>query len=164
MTRRINWSRVLVYGLVPTFVLLLAIAAGLLKWHDSSIRHIERARDQSVAAAKESTDAILTFRYDTIDHDVAATRERLTGGFLDTYMTRTRNELVPRAKQERIVATATVPDAAPEITTPNHAVVLVFISQTVKIGDAPPMETGSRARVTLDKLGERWLISGFDHY
>ncbi len=164
MTPRVNWSRVLVYGLVPTFALLLAMAAGLLKWHDSSIRHIERARAQSVAAAKESTDAILTFRFDTIDHDVAATRERLTGAFLDTYTTRARQELIPHAKQERIVASATVPDAAPEITTPNHAVVLVFISQTVKIGDAPPKDTGSSARVTLDKLGERWLISDFDHY
>jgi Mce-associated membrane protein len=164
MTRRVNWSRVLVYGLVPAFVSLLAIAAGLLKWHDSSIRHVEWARSQSAAAAKESTDAILTFRYDTIDHDVAATRERLTGGFLNTYTKRTQQELIPHAKQERIVATATVPDAAPEITTPNHAVVLVFISQTVKIGDAPPTETGSSARVTLDNIGERWLISDFDHY
>jgi Mce-associated membrane protein len=164
MIRRVNWSRVLVYGLVPTFVLLLAIAAGLLKWHDSSIRHIERARGQSVAAAKESTDAILTFRYDTIAHDVAATRERLTGGFLDTYAKRTQQELIPHAKQERIVATASVPDAAPETTTPNHAVVLVFILQNVKIGDAPLSESGSSARVTLDKIGERWLISDFDHY
>ena len=160
MTRRVNWSRVLVYGLVPTFVLLLAIAAGLLKWHHSSIRHVERARGQSVAAAKESTDAILTFRYDTVDHDVAATRERLTGGFLDMYTKRAQQELIPHAKQERIVATATVP----EITTPNHAVVLVFISPNVKIGDAPPSETGSSARVTLDKIGERWLISDFDQY
>jgi Mce-associated membrane protein len=164
MTRRINWSRVLVYGLVPTFVLLLAIGAGLLKWHDSSIRHLDLARSQSVSAAKGSTDAILTFRYDTIDHDVAATRERLTGEFLDTYTKRTQQELIPHAKQERIVATATVPGAAPEITTGNHAVVLVFISQTVKIGDYPPTETGSSARVTLDKIGERWLVSDFDHY
>ena len=144
--------------------MLLAIAAGLLKWHDSSIRHIERARGQAVAAATESTDAILTFRYDTIDHDVAITRKRLTGAFLDTYTTRTRQDLIPHAKQERIVATATVPDAAPEVTTPNHAVVLVFISQTVKIGDAAPSQTGSSARVTLDKVGDRWLISDFDHY
>jgi len=164
MTRRVNWSRVLVYGLVPTFVLLLAIAAGLLKWHDASIRHLEVARSQSVSAAKQSTDAMMTFRYDTIDHDVAATRERLTGGFLDTYIRRTKQELIPNAKSERIVATATVPDAAPEIITPNHAVVLVFISQTVKIGDAAPTETGSSARVTLEKIGERWLISEFDHY
>jgi Mce-associated membrane protein len=43
-------------------------------------------------------------------------------------------------------------------------VVLVFISQTVKIGDAAPTETGSSARVTFDKTGGRWLVSDFDHY
>ena len=57
-----------------------------------------------------------------------------------------------------------MPAAAPETVTPNHAVVLLFVSQTVKIGDAPPNVTGSSARVTLDKIGERWLISDFDHY
>ena len=38
--RSVNWSRVLVYGLLPGLVLLLAMAAGLLKWKDSSIRDI----------------------------------------------------------------------------------------------------------------------------
>ena len=162
--RSVNWSRVLTYGLLPTFVLLLAIAAGLMKWKDSSIRDAEVASSQSVAAARDSTTAILTFRYDTIDRDVAATRERLTGEFLDTYTKRTQQELVPHAKQERIVATAVVPGAAPETVTPNRAVVLVFISQTVKIGDTAPTVTGSSARVTLDRVGTRWLISDFDHY
>jgi hypothetical protein len=56
----------------------------------------------------------------------------------------------PAADAERFALigglTATVPDAAPEIATPNHAVVLVFTSQTVKVGDAVPTETGSSAR------------------
>ncbi|WP_343576659.1 hypothetical protein [Mycobacterium sp.] len=162
--KSVNWSRVLAYGLLPTFVLLLAIAAGLLKWKYSSISSVERARSQSLSAAKDSTDAILTFRYDTIDHDVAATREKLTGGFLDTYTKRAQQELIPRAKQQRLVATATVPAAAPETVTPNHAVVLVFVSQSVKAGDTPPTVTDSSARVTLDKIGGRWLISDFDYY
>lgn len=162
--KSVNWSRVLVYGLVPTFVLLLAIAAGLLKWRDSSIRAVESAQNQSVAAAKDSTGAILTFRYDTIDHDVAATRGRLTGGFLDSYTKRTQQELIPHAKAQRMVATATVPAAAAEAVSPNHSVVLVFVSQSVAVGDAPPTVTGSAARVTLEKIGARWLVSDFDHY
>jgi Mce-associated membrane protein len=162
--KSVNWSRVLVYGLLPTFVLLLAISAGLLKWKDSSIRSLELARAQSVTAAKDSTGSILTFRYDTIDRDVAATREKLTGNFLSAYTTRTQRELIPHTKRQRVVAIAAVPAAAPETVTPNHAVVLVFVSQTVKIGDAPPTVTGSSARVTLDKLGGRWLTSEFDHY
>jgi Mce-associated membrane protein len=162
--KSINWSRVLVYGLLPTFVLLLAVAAGLLKWRDSSIRVAELARDQSVTAAKNSTAEILTYRYDTIDHDVAATRQRLTGGYLDTYTKRAQQDVIPHAKQQRAVVTATVPAAAAETVAPSHAVVLVFVSQTVKLGDAAPTEAGSSARVTLDKIGGHWLISDFDHY
>jgi Mce-associated membrane protein len=166
MTQRtsVNWSRVLVYGLLPGLALLLAMSAGLLKWKDSSIRGIDLARSQSVSAAKDSTVAVLTFRSDTVDRDVAAARERLTGGFLDTYNQRTQQELIPNAKQRRVIATASVPAAAPEAVTANHAVVLLFVTQTVRIGDAPRADTGSSVRVTLDKIGERWLISDFDQY
>jgi len=162
--RSVNWSRVLVYGLLPGLALLLAMAAGLLKWKDSSIRGIDLARNQSVSAAKDSVVAVLSFRSDTVDRDVAAARERLTGGFLDTYTQRTQQELIPNAKQRRVIATASAPAAASESVTANHAVVLLFVTQTVKIGDAPMADTGSSVRVTLDKIGERWLISDFDQY
>ncbi|HEY6856716.1 MAG TPA: hypothetical protein VI194_10955 [Mycobacterium sp.] len=162
--RSVNWSRVLVYGLLPGLALLLAMSAGLLKWKDSSIRGIDLARSQSVSAAKDSTVAVLTFRSDTVDRDVAAARKRLTGGFLDTYNQRTQQELIPNAKQRRVIATASVPAAASESATANHAVVLLFVTQTVRIGDAPRADTGSSVRVTLDKIGERWLISDFDQY
>ena len=48
--------------------------------------------------------------------------------------------------------------------TPNKAVVLLFVDQTVKIGDTPPVASEYDVRVTLDKVGERWLISDFDQY
>jgi Mce-associated membrane protein len=166
MTRRrsVNWSRVLVYGLLPGLALLLAMSAGMLKWKDSSIRDIDVARSQSVAAATDSAVAVLTFRFDTVDRDVVATRERLTGEFLNTYTQQTREELAPSAKQRRVVATATVSGAAPQSVTPNRAVVLLFVDQNVKIGDEPATATESSVRVTLDKVGERWLISDFDQY
>ena len=37
-------------------------------------------------------------------------------------------------EQRRVVATAGVPAAASESVTPNHAVVLLFVTQTVRIG------------------------------
>lgn len=162
--RSVNWSRVLVYGLLPGLALLLAMAGGLLKWKDSSIREIEVARSESVSAAKDATLAVLTFRSDTVDRDVAAARDRLTGGFLNTYTQRTQQELIPNTRQRRVIATASVPAAASESVTPNHAVVLLFVTQAVRIGDAPRAESASSVRVTLDKVGARWLISDFDQY
>jgi Mce-associated membrane protein len=162
--RGVNWSRVLVYGLLPALALLLAIAAGLLKWKDSSIRNTDLARSQSVAAARDSTVALLSFRFDTVDRDVAAARERTTGDFRDTYTRRTQEELIPNAKERRVSATAIVPGAASESATHNHAVVLVFVNQTIKIGDSAPANAGSCVRVTLDKIGDRWLVSDFDQF
>jgi Mce-associated membrane protein len=43
-------------------------------------------------------------------------------------------------------------------------VVLVFVNQTIKIGNSAPAEAASSVRVALDKVGERWLVSGFDQF
>lgn len=162
--RRVNWLRVLVYGLLPGLALLLAVAAGLLKWQDSSVRDGDIARSQSIQAARDSAIALLSFRPDTIDKDVAAARDRLTGGFRDTYTQVSREVLIPNAKERHVSAVAGVPAAASVSATQNHAVVLVFVDQTVTIGDSPPTDASSSVRVTLDKSGERWLISGFEQF
>jgi Mce-associated membrane protein len=160
----VNWSRVLVYGLLPALLMLLAVAAGLLKWKDSSVRNTDLARSQSVVAARDSAVALLSFRFDTVDRDVAAARERLTGEFRDIYTQRTQEELIPNAKERHVSVTAIVPGGASESATHNHAVVLLFVNQTIKIGDAAPVDATSSVRVTLDKIGERWLVSGFDQF
>jgi hypothetical protein len=46
--------------------------------------------------------------------------------------------------------------------TENHAVVLLFVNQAVTVGQDAPTNTASSVRVTLDKVDDRWLISGFD--
>lgn len=165
MTRyRVNWLRVLAYGLLPGMALLLAMAAGFLKWHDSSIRDTDIARSQSVKAAKDSAIALLSFRSDCIEKDVAAARERLTGGFRDSYTQVTQEALIPNAKEQHVSAIAHVPAAASVSATENHAVVLVFVDQMVTIGNSPPADSSSSVRVILDKSGERWLVSGFDQF
>jgi Mce-associated membrane protein len=149
---------------LPGLAFLLAMAAGFLKWHDSSIRDADIARSQSVKAAKDSAVALLSFRSDTIEKEVAAARERLTGGFRDTYTQVTREVLIPNAEERHVSAVAHVPAAASVSATQNHAVVLVFVDQTVTIGNSPPTDSSSSVRVTLDKNGERWLVSGFDQF
>lgn len=160
--RRGDSWRVLVYGLLPSLALLLAIAAALLKWHDSSDRNVDLARAESVQAAKDSATALLSFTPDTIETEVRTAKDRLTGGFRETYIQVTREVLIPNAKEKHVTASATVPAAASVSATENHAVVLVFVDQTVTIGTARPNNATSSVRVTLDKIGERWLISGFD--
>jgi Mce-associated membrane protein len=160
--RRIQWARVFAFGVLPAVALLLALGAGYLKWMDNSVRNSETARIESVQAAKDSTIALLSYKPDTVEQQLGAARDLLTGEFRDSYTSLTNDVVIPGARQKQIAAVATVPAVASVSAKPNHAVVLVFVNQTVVIGQDAPTDTASSVRVTLDKIGDRWLISKFD--
>jgi Mce-associated membrane protein len=160
--RNIVWSRLLVFGVLPVLAMLLAAAVGFLKWHDAWTHSAGAAGIESVAAAKESTVAILSYQPDSVEKDLGAARDRLTGKFRDSYTDLVHDVVIPGAKKDHIAAIATVPAAASVSATPNHAIVLVYVSQTVTVGNDAPTDTASTVRVTMDKIGNRWLISSFD--
>jgi Mce-associated membrane protein len=160
--RRVNWSRILAFGVLPGLALVLAIAAGFLKWQDNSARDSERAGIESVQTAKDTTIAMLSYKHDSVEQQLGAARDLLTGEFRDSYTSLTRDVVIPGAKEKQVTAVVTVPAAASVSAEPNHAVVLLFVSQTVTVGQDPPTDTASSVRVTLDKIGDRWLISKFE--
>ena len=160
--RYVRWSRAVVCVVLPALALLLVSAAGFLKWEDGSVRESGSARTESVRAATDSTVALLSYKPDTVEKDLDAARGRLTGSFLNAYTSLTHDLVIPGAKQKQISAIASVPAAASTSATENHAVVLLFVNQTVTIGQDAPTNTASSVRVTLDKVGGRWLISQFD--
>ncbi len=160
----VKWSRVVAYGVLPALALILAMAAGFLKWQDNSVRSSQIARTESVQAAKDTTVKMLSYKPDSVDKELNDARALLTGGFRDEYTSLINDVVIPGAKQKQITAVATVPDggAASVSAEPNHAVVLVFVNQTVVVGQDTPTDTASSVRVTLDKVGDQWLISKFD--
>jgi Mce-associated membrane protein len=160
--RSIKWGRVFGFVVLPALALILAIAAGYLKWMDNSVRDSDVAGIESVQAAKDNTIAILSYKPDTVEQQLHAARDLLTGEFRDSYTSLTNDVVIPGAKQKQISAVATVPAAASVSAKSNHAVVLVFVNQTVVVGQDAPSDSASSVRVTLDKINGRWLIAKFD--
>ncbi|HET7667120.1 MAG TPA: hypothetical protein VFK56_13840 [Mycobacterium sp.] len=160
--RRIQWARVFAFGVLPAVALVLALGAGYLKWMDNSVRDDAKARSESMQAAKDSTIALLSYKPETVEQQLGAARDLLTGDFRDSYTSLTTDVVIPGAKQKHVSAVATVPAVASVSADPRHAVVLVFVNQTVVVGQDAPTDTASSVRITLDKVGDRWLISKFD--
>jgi Mce-associated membrane protein len=160
--RRPRLGRILAYGILPAVALLLAAAAGYLKWVDATARDSELARSQSVQAAVDSTVAMLSYRPDNVTQNLAAALDRMTGSFRESYASLTHDLVVPGAVQRQISAVATVPAAASVSATQTHAVVLLYINQATTIGNSAPTDSASRVKVTLEKVNDRWLISAFD--
>jgi len=160
--RRVPWSRIIAFAVLPALTLLLAAGAGYLKWQDSSARAGDNARLESVNAAKDTTIALLSYRADTVEKDLGAATARLTGSFKHNYQDLISNVVIPGAKQQHISTTATVPAAAAVSATSDHATVLLYVNQTTTIGASPPSDLQSSVRVTMDKVDDRWIMSGFD--
>ncbi len=161
LPRRLDWAGLLAWVVLPALAFVLAIATGFLKWQDGRLRDSEIASVQALQAARQGTVAMLSYRPETVDKDLAAARNYLTGTFRDSYTELTNDVVIPGSKQQRISAVAKLPAAATVSASSNHAVVLVFVDQTTVIGDGAPTDTASTVRVKLDKVGNQWLISEF---
>lgn len=153
---------VFAYVLVPLVVMIMAGVLGYLRYQEGSLQAAQTAAITSVQAATDGTVDLLSYRPDTVQDTLTAARDRLTGQFRDSYTSLTNDVVIPGAKEKNISATATVPAASSVTATENHAVVLVFVNQSVIVGNDAPSATASAVQVTLDKTGDRWLISGFD--
>jgi Mce-associated membrane protein len=161
--RPIAWSRVLGYGLLPALALVLALAGGYFRWVVGSADELALARTESVRVASEDAAALLSYKADSADRDLNnAARDRLTGDFKDAYINLIRQVVIPGAKEKHISAVAKVNAAASVSASANHAVVLLYVDQTVTIGDGAPTDTQPVVRVALDKVNGRWLVSHFD--
>ena len=159
--------RIVAFGVLPAVVVALGAGAGVLGWQESSQREVQAARVESVAIARDSTVAMLSYRAETVEQDLRSARDRLTGTFLNSFTDLIDTVVIPGAKEKQISSTARVSAVASVSATAKRAVALVFVDQVVTIGaNAPdsgnPTGTASSVRVTLDKVGDRWLVSGFD--
>jgi Mce-associated membrane protein len=160
--RHTDWSRVLGYGVLPGLALVLALVAGFSRWQESSVRSSQNAATESLAAAKESTIAILSYQADSVGKTLVVARDRLTSPYKDAYTKLTNEVVIPGATKDHVSVTATVPAAATVSATPRHAVVTLFVDQAAAIGKDAPTTTASSIRVTLEKISGRWLISEFE--
>lgn len=154
--------RVLVVGLLSALASALAVAAGYLRWQDVSAQVSQQAAAESVQAATDAAIAMLTYRPDNVDTALAAAADAMTGSFRDEYTHLVADVVAPGAKQQQISTVVRVPAAASVSANSRHAVVLLFVDQATTSGKGPATDTASSVRVSLDKVGGRWLVSQFD--
>ncbi|WP_036368269.1 hypothetical protein [Mycolicibacterium austroafricanum] len=157
-----SWSTLIVFVVVPLIVLGLAAGAGYLKYRNVVAQGVDTARAQSVQAATEASIAMLSYSPDNVEATLHGAEDLLTGSFRDSYRSLIDDVVIPGAQQKKISATASVPAAASITATDTHATVMVFVNQSIIVGADAPTDTASAVEVTLDKIGQRWLVSGFE--
>lgn len=155
-------KQMMAFRVLPAVAVLLLAAGGFFLWRDLAAGRIDAARVESVQAARDITVSMLTYQPDTVDQQLTATREQLSGDYKQQFGTTVDTMFAPAVKAQRISSAASVAASASVSADSSHAVVLLYVNQTVAVGTAAPTVTPSAVRATLDKVDDRWLISGFE--
>ena len=149
-------------------VLLLLVSGGLAAWLYFTEYRPDRQTDnaaaqRAVAAAREGTVALLSYKPDTLEQDFTTAKSHLGGDFLDYYEKFTREIVTKAAKEKSVTTSAKVVGAAVSELRADSAVVLVFVNQTTTSKDRPePAMSASSVLVSLTKANGSWLITKFE--
>ena len=166
VARALDWCRHNVVTTVAVGVVLAsAIAAASVFWWVYRPDRLTdaAAREQVVSAAKEGTEALLSYSPENLDADLANAKAHLTGDFLSYYTDFTDKVVAPASRDKGVKTEANVARAAVSQMLPERADVLVFVNQVTTSKERPtPALATSSVMVTLEKSGDRWLISGFN--
>lgn len=158
--RRWRWSVV-----VPVALLVASLVAFVsVYWFLFRSDQLTNAAAQErvVAAAREGTEAVLSYSSENLDQSLAAAKSHLTGEFLDHYSKFTDDVVRPAVTEKGVKTEANVARAAVSQMQPSSAQVLVFVNQVTTSRDRPsPALATSTVMVTLVRNGDSWLIAEF---
>ena len=152
-------------ALLVVVVLLLGGAAAMLWREQHRDELVDRARSTAVEVAGSRTAELLSYEHSSVDAKVRRVADSLTRGFRDEYSQLMTEVVAPAAKQQQVTTTAKVSAASVISATPQRAVCLLFVNQTTEAGKGEqraPRVSGSRVRVSLQRVDGRWLVSGLE--
>lgn len=137
---------------------LVALAGAAYVTQYSHDRDAEQTRSVIAQIAADKAAAVLSYRPDTVEADMAAAQTNLTGGFLEYYKKYAEETVVPNSKKDLIGTSWTVVGTAVTKAEQSTAEVLVYLNGTVTTG-AQPADMISSIRLHLEKVDGAWLIS-----
>ena len=149
---------VLLLGLVIT---LHVLRAG----EDSGVASASAVPTKQVATGELAgrLQLLLSYTPSTVRSDLAAESAFLTGTFKSAFEALVEETVAPTATEFKISTTAEVVETGVIEAGPQQVVALVFVNVTTDSTQLPePRLSGSRLQITLDRVGDDWLISELD--
>lgn len=160
---RARWRRPLRVrtGLVVAVVTSALLAGGVWALQLRAVAGVAD-RDAAVAAAEQTTTALLSYDPQNVNGLVDRVGASLTETFRSDYATLISQAIAPATTQQQVSTEAAVVGSSVvlEASEGDRVVTLLFVNQTTRAGaEGAPKVAGSRVEVTMDDVDGRWLVS-----
>ena len=142
---------------------LMAVATSYLWLQVREHTRTETARQQALDASRDAARLLFSYDYRTLDRDFSLGRTLTTGQFRSEYARTTTRAVTDVAKQYHAVVRANVVTAGVVSASPKRVVTIVYVNKVTNstrvVGQKVDL---SRVRVTLQKVGDHWLVAKVD--
>jgi Mce-associated membrane protein len=151
--------RVAAGGAVLVLLVSLLVTAALM-WTNRTTAQRESARGEALAAAPERIEALLSYDAATVDADLEQAARGATGTFAEGFRDFAANTVAPKSKSEGISTRARIAETGYLDGAADQARLLAFVDQITTSTLSPaPTSTSSRVIVTMERVGDEWLIA-----
>lgn len=142
-------------------VLVNLVLAGALVWlfmSKGDTDSMKEARKQATYAATQAAQDLSSYDYRTLDSDFRRAASHTTGKFRTEFEAQTQR-VKATAQQSQAVVEGTAIKTGIEETSEKQVIALVFLNQqTVKTASAERLPSQFTLRLTMKKVGDRWLV------
>lgn len=137
--------------------LVAAIVVTGIRLHNQNA--LASARSSARAAAEQYTEQFATYNYQSLSHDFALTEAHAVDPFLTQYRKETV-QLEPSLVKLKASSTGKVLSAGVVSATTSHAVVDLFLDQTITNSQSTqPQVDPQRVEMSMVRMHGRWLIT-----
>lgn len=147
-------------GVVVVLTLTVAVVLGQRAWQG---RQAERARSEASTAARKAAELILSYDHKTLDDNFAAARATLAPEYAADF-DQTAKVVGVQAKKVKATVRAEVREVGVRDGDADRVTLLVFVNQTTTstITQNKPRVDLNRARFTMVRIGDQWLVRSID--
>jgi Mce-associated membrane protein len=147
--------------LVLVAVALTAAVVSLLMRADT-LRTTDRGAEQAKNAAMTAAQDLSSYDYRTLESDIKTAAGQTTGKLRTDYEKQAQ-AITATARQQQVVVNAQALRAGVQSASTDQVVVLVFLNRTSsKASGEPRTPDQLKLNMTMNKVGDRWLVSKVD--
>jgi Mce-associated membrane protein len=140
----------------------LAIGLGVLQARGDGLD--AETRQGAVAPAGQAAEALLSFRYDTLDQELKSEQGLMTDSYAEEFLNVFPDQARELTAQQQATVKSTVLAAAPvecgEQCSDDSVDVLLYLNSESSVQGQAPEVNPNRAVVTMRHEGDRWLVDG----
>jgi Mce-associated membrane protein len=144
----------------------LAVGFGIRELRADDEQEQVQAREDAVAPAGQAAEALLSFRYDTLDEELQSERDLMTDAYAEEFLNVFPDQALDLTTQEQATVESTVLAAAPlecgEECSTDTVDVLIFVNTESTVAGAAPEVSPNRAVMTMERDGNTWLVGGIE--